>query len=104
MKSLPIGLAWATGTDWLRVTWSCWKAAAALEESMLGQHQDLVTALQAAGVNAERRSLRLLPAGLEWHFDGDNLVLGFALPPGAYATSLLRELVLTKAASISESK
>jgi tRNA pseudouridine13 synthase len=78
--------------------------AAALEESILGQHEDLVTALQAAGVDADRRSLRVLPSGLEWQIDDDDLVLGFALPPGAYATSLLRELVLTKAASISESK
>jgi len=78
--------------------------AAALEEAVLAKHQDLVTALQAQRVDADRRSLRVLPTGLDWRFDGADLELEFALPPGAYATSLLRELVLTEPASISDQR
>ena len=33
------------------------------------------------------------PAGLEWQYRDDTLVLEFELPAGAYATSVLRELV-----------
>jgi tRNA pseudouridine13 synthase len=78
--------------------------AAALEESVLEPYGDLVEALHRANVDADRRSLRVLPTGLDWRIDGADLQLEFALPPGAYATSLLRELVLTEPASISESR
>jgi tRNA pseudouridine13 synthase len=77
-------------------------AAAALEEAVLGQYEDLVVALQAQRVDADRRSLRVRPTGLDWRFDGADLKIEFALPPGTYATSVLRELVLTEAASISD--
>jgi tRNA pseudouridine13 synthase len=60
--------------------------------------------LQRAGVDADRRSLRVLPAGLEWELDDTRLVLDFALPPGAYATAVLRELVLTEPGTISENR
>ena len=43
----------------------------------------------------ERRSLRVRPEGLEWRLSGDELSLSFTLPPGAYATSVLRELMKT---------
>jgi len=78
--------------------------AAALEESVLAPYGDVVAALQRANVDADRRSLRVLPTGLDWRIDGADLQLEFALPPGAYATGVLRELVLTEAASISESR
>ena len=41
----------------------------------------------------ERRALRLRVAELAAEREGDDLVLGFALPAGAYATAVLRELV-----------
>ena len=78
--------------------------AAALEEAVLGQYEELIAALQAKGVDADRRALRVLPTGLHWEIDGTDLTLEFALPPGAYATSLLRELVLTEPASISDNR
>ena len=41
----------------------------------------------------ERRSLRLPVGELRWRWlDGDALELAFRLPPGAYATVVLREL------------
>ncbi len=49
--------------------------------------------LERAGLKQERRALRLRPGGLEWGWlDDDALVLAFALPPGCYATTVLREL------------
>jgi tRNA pseudouridine13 synthase len=49
--------------------------------------------LEAAGLNQERRGLRLRPADLAWAWRDDGaLELAFSLPPGAYATVVLAEL------------
>ncbi len=54
--------------------------------------------LEAAGLNQERRSLRLRPTELAWRWLDDGaledaaLELAFALPAGAYATVVLAEL------------
>jgi tRNA pseudouridine13 synthase len=42
-----------------------------------------------------RRPLRLVPEGLSARPEGDSLVLGFTLPAGGYATSVLRELIIS---------
>jgi tRNA pseudouridine13 synthase len=75
--------------------------AAEIEGRVMQPFESTVAALERAGVNADRRSLRVRPAGLSWEFDGADLVLEFTLPPGAYATAVLRELVSADAASIS---
>jgi tRNA pseudouridine13 synthase len=49
--------------------------------------------LSAVGLRGERRALVLRPAALRHDLDGDALVLEFDLPRGAFATSVLRELV-----------
>lgn len=51
------------------------------------------TLLDRAQLSAELRPLRLLPRDLVWQYQGDILVLGFNLPTGSYATSVLRELL-----------
>lgn len=49
--------------------------------------------LERAGLKQERRALRLRPAELAWDWRDDQaLELRFALPPGCYATTVLREL------------
>ena len=49
--------------------------------------------LEAAGLRQERRATRLRVQDLAWSWLADgSLQLGFALPPGAYATSVLFEL------------
>ena len=63
---------------------------AALDDSMA---QRLREGLEAAGLRQERRATRLRVQDLAWVWTADgSLRLEFALPPGAYATSVLFEL------------
>jgi tRNA pseudouridine13 synthase len=55
----------------------------------------LIQAAKICGFRGERRSLRVPLADLHWTLDDSALTLSFALPPGAYATSVLRELMKT---------
>jgi tRNA pseudouridine13 synthase len=55
--------------------------------------ESLTEAARACGFRGERRSLRIPLADLEWALDGSVLTLSFSLPPGAYATIVLRELM-----------
>lgn len=71
--------------------------AAEVERRVVGPHVGLATALSAAGLEGDRRSLRLRPANLTWRIDAGSLTLGFELPAGAYATALIRELVTVAA-------
>ncbi len=49
--------------------------------------------LERAGLEQERRALRLRPQDLAWRWlDADVLELGFALPSGCYATAVLGQL------------
>lgn len=67
----------------------------AIEQGVAEAHADLCRGLEGAGMSQERRSLRLVPEGLEGGLDAEGLWLRFALPAGSYATVLLRELVET---------
>jgi tRNA pseudouridine13 synthase len=68
----------------------------ALESEVLGDEVLLLEGLAKAGMEQERRSLRLPVRELQWQFiQPQQLQLEFALPAGAYATSVLRELVST---------
>lgn len=53
----------------------------------------LIAAAKACGFRGERRALRVPLAEPEWSLTDDILILSFTLPPGAYATSVLRELM-----------
>jgi len=55
--------------------------------------ESLTEAAKACGFRGERRSLRVPLTDLDWVLDGSVLTLSFSLPPGAYATSVLRELM-----------
>ena len=70
--------------------------AQALEQAVLAEYGDLVAGLERCDVDAGRRALRLAVPSLDWQFENDTtLVLSFWLPPGAFATSVLREIVET---------
>jgi tRNA pseudouridine13 synthase len=47
------------------------------------------------GFRGERRALRVRLNDLEWTLQGRDLTLSFWLPPGSYATSVLREVIKT---------
>jgi len=69
----------------------------ALEQAVLAEFDTIAHGLAAAGLKQERRALRLPVAGLHWQWlDGTSLELAFSLPPGSYATGVLRELVCEK--------
>lgn len=53
----------------------------------------LIAAAKVCGFRGERRALRVLLTELEWSLSDNALTLSFSLPPGAYATSVLRELM-----------
>jgi tRNA pseudouridine13 synthase len=66
----------------------------ALETAVLAGYPDWLAGLEAAGLKQERRALRLTLDNLEWRQPAaDVLCLEFSLPAGAYATSVLRELL-----------
>lgn len=68
--------------------------ALAIEEYIIHNQECLVDGLFKWGLEASRRALRVIPDQLEWAFQKDSSIqLGFSLPSGSYATSLLREIV-----------
>jgi tRNA pseudouridine13 synthase len=67
--------------------------ALAVESAALDALPGVAAALAGAGVDAERRALRLRPPALRHQFEGDSLVLEFDLPRGAFATAVLREII-----------
>jgi tRNA pseudouridine13 synthase len=85
----PAGPLWGAGE--LR----CQGQAEALVEAALADAESLAlrTGLERAGLRQEHRGLRLLPTGLAWTWQADDLLeLRFALPAGCYATTVLAEL------------
>jgi tRNA pseudouridine13 synthase len=57
--------------------------------------EGLTQAAKTCGFRGERRPLRVRLDGIEWALDDNVLTVNFALPPGAYATNVLRELMKT---------
>lgn len=70
-------------------------AARAIEEQVLTPWQRWSTALAELKVEAHRRALRLAVSNLTWEYAGDTLSLRFRLNRGAFATAVLRELIVT---------
>lgn len=85
-----------TGPLWGRGTLRSGGAVQALEEGVATGLRQLADGLEHAGLEQERRALRLAPGGLRHALDGSTLVLEFSLPGGAYATSVVRELAATR--------
>lgn len=84
----PTGPLWGRGE--LRTQGAC----RVLEDAILaaGDAPALRAGLEAAGLEQERRALRMRPAALAWQWEADGLRLAFELPPGAYATTVLADL------------
>ena len=83
----PTGPLWGRGA--LRST----ADALVLEAAVAAQEPALCAGLEQAGLEQERRSMRLRPEHLSWQWlAADCLQLKFQLPPGCYATAVLAEL------------
>lgn len=67
--------------------------AAEIENRVLTEFATFCEGLERFGVDAERRALRLRVADLEASIDGPDMRLSFTLSAGAFATSVIRELV-----------
>ncbi|MDH5396055.1 MAG: tRNA pseudouridine(13) synthase TruD [Gammaproteobacteria bacterium] len=70
-----------------------------MENTLSAKYEAFDKGLKNARLDQERRALRLSVKNLQWHYDAENkrLHLSFFLPAGGYATSVLREIVNTKA-------
>ncbi len=79
-----------------RVSWAAGEPGA-IEEAVVAEtgasREQLVAAAKVCGFRGERRPLRVRLTELQWALDGRDLTLSFRLPPGAYATSVVRELI-----------
>ena len=82
-----------TGPMWGRGELPGSGPGAALERDVAARFCVLARGLEAAGLDQERRPLRTRVREFTWRLDGDVLELAFGLPAGAYATSVLREVV-----------
>ncbi|HEB99392.1 MAG TPA: tRNA pseudouridine(13) synthase TruD [Thiotrichales bacterium] len=84
-----------TGPLWGRGELPTRSEAAALEAELPRRHPLFCQGLERAGLEQERRALRLPVPDLAWTLDTEagTLTLEFTLPAGAYATTVLREIV-----------
>lgn len=64
------------------------------ERQVLDHWQPWIAGLERFGLDADRRSLRLAVEELQWDWSAAGLRLNFRLTAGAYATAVLRELVV----------
>lgn len=64
-----------------------------LEQNVLQGWPALTELLCSQRLQASRRCLRLIPTDMTWDLSDDELNLSFVLPSGAYATTVLRELL-----------
>lgn len=66
-----------------------------LETSIIQRYAQLAAGLEQQGLEQARRPLRLQVQGLKYEAQAKAIVFEFTLPKGAYATAVLRELILT---------
>lgn len=84
----PTGALWGDGAPMAEAD------AAAIEINVVNQFPELVAGLCQEKVEMGRRALRVVPQALTWAFaQADMLELQFSLPPGCYATAVLREII-----------
>lgn len=89
LKIHPSGPLWGVGDN------PATADAATLEATVLSDAGVLREGLERYGLEMARRPLRLCPEHLNWTFMApDELEVCFILPAGAYATTLLRELII----------
>lgn len=85
---------YGTGPLWGRGRSLVSADCAALEGRVLQGLAAWCDGLEHVGLSQERRSLMLRPGNFSSQLDGGTLEVRFSLPPGTYATSVLREISL----------
>ena len=68
-------------------------AIAELEASVAQRYRALADGLAKAGLEPERRPLRVPVRELSWRVEGSDVHLQFRLPRGSFATADLHELI-----------
>ncbi len=94
----PTGPLWGRGRSLVS------EDTLSLENEVLAPFSGWLDSLEHQGLNQERRSLVLKPAGLKLDVADGVARLAFTLPPGTYATVVMRELfALTNVANVTVS-
>lgn len=83
----PAGPLWGRGRP------KCSEQVLELENQVLEPLSLWRDKLEHNGLSQERRDLVLKPKAFSWEWVDDKLVISLSLAPGAYATSVLREIV-----------
>lgn len=97
----------ASGPLWGRGRSLASEDTLALEELELTPWLEWCEALEHVGLKQQRRLLMLKPQSVSWNWvepcegdEGQGLRLAFELPPGTYATAILRELAVLNNLSV----
>lgn len=83
----PTGPLWGAGEP------ATGERIGALERSLTATYPELTAGLVRFGLRQDRRALRVMPRDGQLLWQGDELELAFSLPPGAFATAVLKELL-----------
>lgn len=67
--------------------------ALTLEQPHLDAEPDLMALIRGNRMRHDRREIGLMPQGLSWEVEGDNVTLTFSLDAGCFATAIIRELI-----------
>lgn len=87
----PTGVLWGAAENEVNAD------AFQLERRIVENYPLLCGGLEKCGLKTSRRSLRLFARDFVWSFEFDQcLVLDFVLPPGGYATSVIREILISE--------
>lgn len=78
---------------WGRGTLASSHNALMMEQRIADQYVRICHTLEQLGLKQERRKLLLFPKNLRVSIKDKQLTLNFSLPPGCFATSVIRELV-----------
>lgn len=74
--------------------------ALAFEQNSLTGEEALIALMDRERVDAARRAMLVIPRDLHWNWSDDaTLEMNFWLPAGSFATSVVRELLLTQASA-----
>lgn len=82
-----------TGPLWGRGTPGSGDRINALEQAVAARFPDACALTERAGMEQERRALRLAVRELQWSRDSSGILLSFRLTRGGFATTVLREIL-----------